>query len=378
MTVTFNSIYTPALSFGGTVTYTGAFTFNATLTGNTTITYPTSGTLATVSQIPTGAALTEVNDTNVTLTLGGSPATALINAASITAGWTGQLGLTRGGTNASLVASNGGMVYSTGSALAILAGTATANQIPLSGINAAPSWSTATYPATTTINQLLYSSATNTITGLATANSATLVTSAGGVPSLSQTLPSAVQGNITSLGTITSGVWNGTAVDVAHGGTGNTTFTAYSVICAGTTATGIFQNVSGVGTAGQVLTSAGASALPTWSNPVGGLVVNQNSASVTMVAGNRYFINNGASLVTLTLPTSASQGDTFIIRGGSSGGWKVAQNANQTINFDTTATTTGIGGSVASTSQYNCISIECITANTTFVVTSSIGSITII
>jgi len=44
-------------------------------------------------------------------------------------GWTGQLGLTRGGTAASLTASNGGIVYSTGSALAILSGTATAGQI---------------------------------------------------------------------------------------------------------------------------------------------------------------------------------------------------------------------------------------------------------
>jgi NAD-dependent DNA ligase len=39
----------------------------------------------------------------------------------------------------------------------------------MSGASAAPAWSTATYPATTTANQLLYSSATNTVTGLATA-----------------------------------------------------------------------------------------------------------------------------------------------------------------------------------------------------------------
>lgn len=59
-----------------------------------------------------------------------------------------------------------------------------------------------------------------------------------------------------------------TTAVVAGGGTGNTTFTAYSVIAAGTTATGAFQNVSGVGTSGQVLTSNGASALPTWqANP---------------------------------------------------------------------------------------------------------------
>lgn len=41
----------------------------------------------------------------------------------------------------------------------------------------------------TTINQLLYSSAANTIAGLATANSSVLVTSGTGVPSLSTTLP---------------------------------------------------------------------------------------------------------------------------------------------------------------------------------------------
>lgn len=55
-----------------------------------------------------------------------------------------------------------------------------------------------------------------------------------------------------------------TTAVVAGGGTGTITFTAYSVLCAGTTATGAFQNVVGVGTSGQVLQSAGASALPAW------------------------------------------------------------------------------------------------------------------
>ncbi len=89
---------------------------------------------------PTGQALTEVNDTNVTMTLGGSPTVALLAATSLTLGWTGQLGLTRGGTAASLTASNGGIVYSNASTLAILAGTATANLPLLSGISSAPSW----------------------------------------------------------------------------------------------------------------------------------------------------------------------------------------------------------------------------------------------
>lgn len=50
------------------------------------------------SGLVTGAALTKTNDTNVTLTLGGSPTTALVNAASLTLGWTGTLAASRGGT----------------------------------------------------------------------------------------------------------------------------------------------------------------------------------------------------------------------------------------------------------------------------------------
>ena len=158
--------------------------------------------------------------------------------------------LANGGTGASLTASNGGIFYSTASAGAILAGTATANQVLLSGSSTTPAWSTATYPATTTVNQLLYSSSANVIAGLATANSSILVTSAGGIPSLSTTLPF--------------------TLPVTTGGTGDTSFTAYSVICGGTTSTAALQNVSGVGTSGQVLTSNGAAAFPTWQAGGGG------------------------------------------------------------------------------------------------------------
>ena len=57
---------------------------------------------------------------------------------------------------------NGGIVYSTASALAVLAGTATAGQILRSGSSAAPSWSTATYPATAgTAKNILESDGTN-------------------------------------------------------------------------------------------------------------------------------------------------------------------------------------------------------------------------
>lgn len=54
----------------------------------------------------TPAALTKADDTNVTLTLGGTPATALLQAASLSLGWTGQLSMARGGTGANLVDPN--------------------------------------------------------------------------------------------------------------------------------------------------------------------------------------------------------------------------------------------------------------------------------
>lgn len=53
------------------------------------------------SKVSGGAALTKTDDTNVTMTLGGTPSTALLTAASMTLGWTGTLAASRGGTGAS-------------------------------------------------------------------------------------------------------------------------------------------------------------------------------------------------------------------------------------------------------------------------------------
>jgi len=57
-----------------------------------------------------------------------------------------------------------------------------------------------------------------------------------------------------------------------QGGTGLSSLTAYAVLAGGTTSTGAFQQVSGLGDAGQVLTSNGAAALPTWQAASGGMI----------------------------------------------------------------------------------------------------------
>ncbi|KQZ25855.1 hypothetical protein ASD50_20750 [Mesorhizobium sp. Root552] len=56
----------------------------------------------------------------------------------------------------------------------------------------------------------------------------------------------------------------GTDVAVADGGTGRSSHTAYAVLCGGTTTTAAQQSIASVGSSGQVLTSNGAGALPTF------------------------------------------------------------------------------------------------------------------
>jgi hypothetical protein len=91
-----------------------------------------------------------------------------------------------------------------------------------------------------------------------------------GTSSIVAVSPSATSGiPLISQGSSSDPIY-GTAV-VAGGGTGDVSFTAYSVICGGTTSTGPLQNVIGVGSSGQVLTSGGASTLPTWTSLITGV-----------------------------------------------------------------------------------------------------------
>jgi microcystin-dependent protein len=100
--------------------------------------------------------------------------------------WTVFNGKTTAGTSGTLLRSNGTNIVNTTATFPTTGGTA-GTLLRSDGTN----WvnSTATFPTTTTANQLLYSSATNTVGGLATANNGVLVTSSGGIPSISSTLP---------------------------------------------------------------------------------------------------------------------------------------------------------------------------------------------
>lgn len=68
------------------------------------------------SEVTGGSELSRTNDTNVTITLGGTPETALLQATSITVGWTGTLAASRGGFGADVSSSSGVPLFATGTA----------------------------------------------------------------------------------------------------------------------------------------------------------------------------------------------------------------------------------------------------------------------
>ena len=68
--------------------------------------------------------------------------------------------------------------------------------------------------------------------------------------------------NLVSIGTITTGIWTGTALTVSKGGSGTTTWSAGQVIL-GNGSNGA-TTTNGWGTSGQFLTSSGSGIAPSW------------------------------------------------------------------------------------------------------------------
>ena len=96
------------------------------------------------------------------------------------------------------------------------------------------------------------------------------------------------------------------------------------------------------------------------------------------MAVNTGYTANNAALCTLTLPATAAVGDTIQVGGIGAGGWLLAQNANQFIHVGSSTTTTGVGGSIASTNRYDQILITCVVANNEWIARSVIGNLTIV
>lgn len=134
------------------------------------------------------------------------------------------------------------------------------------------------------------------------------------------------------------------------------------------------------GLTNNILTSNGPLLPPTFQPLPQGAVVwnNVTTATQTIAVSNGYISNDTSNLVTFTLPATAAVGDIFAIQGSGTGLWTIAQNAGQTIHFNAVDSTTGVTGSVSSTSRYDSITLLCNVANTDFVVYLSTGNLSVV
>lgn len=112
---------------------------------------------------------------------------------------------------------------------------------------------------------------------------------------------------------------------------------------------------------------------------VGNFLLQVPGATTTNVTGaaqnlspNQNYIANRATLITFALPVVAAIGSIIEIAGLGAGGWIITQGAGQQIHIGSSATTSGAGGSLASTNRYDTIRLMCVTANTIFTVLSGV------
>jgi hypothetical protein len=245
---------------------------------------PTFGTIAG-SEI-TGAALTKTDDTNVTLTLGGTPATALLRAASITVGWTGTLSIARGGTGLSTLG---------------------------------------------TTNQLLRVNAGGTALEYFTPTFiSTAITSLNGLTGSTQTFVNDTNVTITSAGTTHTLGWNG-QLAVSRGGTGASSLTGV-LIGNGTSAV-----TAVAGTSSQILRRNAANNAYEFftiagSDVTGAALTATNDTNVTITLGG----TPATSLLRAASITLGWTGTLSIARGGT--GLSALGTANQLIRVNSGAT----------------------------------------
>jgi hypothetical protein len=91
--------------------------------------------------------------------------------------------------------------------------------------------------------------------------------------------------NASNVSSGTLGAGRLPTIGVAGGGTGDTSLTPYALLAGGTSSTGTLQQVGGLGTSGQVLTSNGNGALPTWQNASGGGGSSSGAAGSVQLSG---------------------------------------------------------------------------------------------
>ena len=246
-----------------------------------------AGSVAVVASSMNFNGLTSGTNTSAAMVVGSGASISATGSGAITAtGLSATLGISGGGTGEtsktpafdalSPLQVHGDILYYDGSRNDNMRlGIGTSGQALKVGTSGLPEWGTiSTLPVTDTTSIAEGSSDATKEVRLEVDGLTTGTTRVVTVPDSNTTLPIASQvitlSGPTAARTYTLPDANATvltdnaAVTVAQGGSGRATATAYAVICGGTSATGAHQSIASVGTAGQVLTSNGAGALPSF------------------------------------------------------------------------------------------------------------------
>ena len=251
------------------LSFTTGYGIPPLMTGNAGRFLTTNGTTMSWVNIAgadiTGAALTEVDDTNVTMTLGGTPATALLRSVSMTLGWAGQLAVSRGGTGAATLT---GVVIGNGTS-AMTAITGGPNQIlRRNSAGTAFEFYTASF-----------------LTNPMTLNYDMIYQDAG--------VPARLPSNITTTKQFLTSIGNGTATtslawasftnaDVPGAALTSTNDTNVQITLGGTPSTAVLRATSlTMGWTGQLAVGRGGTGAATLT----GVVIGNGTANMTAVAG---------------------------------------------------------------------------------------------
>lgn len=134
------------------------------------------------------------------------------------------------------------------------------------------------------------------------------------------------------------------------------------------------------GTSGQFLVSNGASADPSFQTATPQLTVTPVAGATQAMTSNHSYVANDSAQTTFTLPATSSVGDIVQVVGSAlnTGGWIIAQGAGQIIYGPAGHSTSGATGTATSAAAAaQSVTISCVVANTTWVITANSGTISL-
>lgn len=153
--------------------------------------------------------------------------------------------------------------------------------------------------------------------GLITAASGNAVVAPAGTLTGTTLNSTVVTSSLTSVGTISTGVWNGTSIDVAHGGTGQSSYAVGDILYASGTTT--LSKLADVAT-GNALISGGVTTAPSWgkiglTTHVSGTLAEGNGGTnqTTYATGDLLYASGSNTLAKRTIGNS---GDLLTVSGG--------------------------------------------------------------